>query len=164
MELPDGTTLPTRRDFCLRAIAGTAAVLLGGALRAGETLATGRGVLKLPGKTVLCRNPAYSVGAENGQTCLGTMTKQGQRLAFAVDAGGLAVWHALPGPADIEAGRGLTVDHVVDAVATAFPKLPAPQVREGVLGFLDEALAAGVVLPTDKKMFCRARARQTTVE
>jgi hypothetical protein len=109
---------------------------------------------------VFCRNPAYIVDTENGQTCLRTTTKDGQRIVFGMDAGGLAVWNALPGPADIEAKRGLTVEQVTAAVTAAFPNMTPAKVKGGVQAFIIQAVAAGVVLPTDKNMFCRARTNQ----
>lgn len=154
------TRLVNRRRFCLWALTGAAPLLLGPALRAKEKSANNAAPPDVSGKAVFCRNPAYILGTENGQTCLRTTAKDGQRIVFGLDVGGLAVWNALPGPADIEAKRGSTIEQVTATVAAAFPKLAPAKVKDGVLAFLAQALAAGVVLPTDKQMFCRARPKQ----
>jgi hypothetical protein len=160
MNIQPNATMITRRRFCLWTLTGTAPFLLQVNLNGQENPPPTPAPPGVSGKDVFCRNPAYIFATENGQTCLRTTTKDGQRILFGLDVGGSAVWNALPGPAEIEAKRGATVEQVIATVTAAYPKMPPAKVKEGVLAFLAQALAAGVVLPTDKKMFCRARPNQ----
>jgi hypothetical protein len=52
---------------------------------------------------------------------------------------GSVVWHALRSGAD-------TVDKLVEAVATVFEDAPADLLADDVTGFLDELVAASLVL------------------
>jgi hypothetical protein len=144
-----------RRHFCLWMIAGGVPLLVGNLLRAEQPTPPAKKAPPFDDTSVLCRNPAYRVTTENGQTCLSTTDGKGQRIIFGIDPGGLAVWNALAEVTDIEAKRGRTVAVVRKQVIAAFPKTGEAKTAAGVNAFLKQAVEAGVVLPSNKSLFCR---------
>jgi hypothetical protein len=142
----------TRRRFVLISAASGAAVLAGlywiTPRRRGKSAGT-----ELGDSTVLFRNPAFRSGKPPAAPHLTATSVKGQPIAFRLDAEGKALWEVIPTAAEFHRGRQATVGQLLTLMVDKYRERDASLVRREASAFLQQALAAGVVLKPGAKVF-----------
>ncbi|HPS06736.1 MAG TPA: hypothetical protein PLG22_04335 [Kiritimatiellia bacterium] len=110
---------------------------------------------------ILCRNPAYTLRQQGADAVLATTTG-GRERAYALDAGGAAVWHALPTIEDIRKGIGKTVGQVVEEAGRSLRVTDTSSIRAGALAFLRQAAGEGLVVSTDGRYTMKSIVRTSS--
>ena len=147
------TTKPlSRRRFVLISAVGGASLLTGLYLAASrrDRTSTSR---ELDERTVLFRNPAFRSGRTPKDPTVTTITAKGQQIAFRMDAEAKALWDAIPTAAGFHKGEETTVAQLLKLMVDKFREREASQVRREAFAFLQQALAAGVVLKPGARVF-----------
>lgn len=143
--LPSGFTM-NRRQLCFSLVAlGTVGVTCA-VMGRRKFQAAPEDAQHLDG--ILCRNPAYMLRHQGADAVLVTTTG-GKERAYAVDAGGAAVWHALSAIEDIRSGVGKTVGQVIEEAVRSLRVKDTSSIRAGALAFLRQAMGEGLVVSTD---------------
>ncbi len=131
----------TRRQFLLTGIGGAAlatATSLGWrSLRSARTN-------RISDKTVLVRNPAFVRQRWVDKLALVTTTQDGQQLVYEIDEGAAFLWEQTPTTDDFRDGTRRTVGDILDVTVRHYPNREEATIRTDALGFIQEAILAGV--------------------
>lgn len=148
-----GQSRITRRYFLLTGIAGGVLATSTPLIWRIFTSASA----KVTNNTILIRNPAFVKQRWVDKIVLVATKTDGTQIVYSIDDGASFLWEQTPTTDDFRRKRTSTVGELLDKAVERFSSHDSSMIRDDALGFIQEALVAGIFANSKMKIAVTSR-------